>query len=123
MTTPEQAHAVGRLLRALPGAGESDPPESNSGYDGLPSDRTARGGFRTFSPLRPASTVRQRRGIDIAAGCGQLQPRRRGRRGKSQRPIAESQGSEYDAQPHSWAVPLLMNDVPNRMVVGRGLSP
>jgi 23S rRNA (adenine2503-C2)-methyltransferase len=43
------------------------------GYDGAPSDRIAARRFQeTLAGYGLPSTVRQRRGIDIAAGCGQL---------------------------------------------------
>jgi 23S rRNA (adenine2503-C2)-methyltransferase len=71
--TPEQAHAVGRLLRALPAQVNLIPLNPTSGYDGLPSDRTAARRFQdSLAGYGLPSTVRQRRGIDIAAGCGQL---------------------------------------------------
>ena len=71
--TPEQAHAVGRLLRGLPAQVNLIPLNPTGGYDGAPSDRFA---ARRFQDILAGhglpSTVRQRRGIDIAAGCGQL---------------------------------------------------
>ena len=43
------------------------------GYDGRPARSTAVSQFQaTLSSYGIPSTVRQRRGIDIAAGCGQL---------------------------------------------------
>ncbi len=71
--TPEQAHAVGRLLRGLPVQVNLIPLNPIVGYDGAPSDRPA---ARRFQDILAGhglpSTVRQRRGLDIAAGCGQL---------------------------------------------------
>ncbi len=71
--TPEQAHAVGRLLRGLPAQVNLIPLNPTAGYEGAPSDRIA---ARYFQDLLAGyglpCTVRQRRGIDIAAGCGQL---------------------------------------------------
>jgi 23S rRNA (adenine2503-C2)-methyltransferase len=72
--TPEQAHALGRLLRGL---GESHvnviPLNPTRGYGESPSGPDA---VRTFQDILTTygvpSTVRQRRGIDIDAGCGQL---------------------------------------------------
>ncbi|MES1168595.1 MAG: 23S rRNA (adenine(2503)-C(2))-methyltransferase RlmN, partial [Oleiharenicola lentus] len=49
------------------------PLNPTAGYDGAPTDREA--AYRFQKILREyglPSTVRQRRGIDIAAGCGQL---------------------------------------------------
>jgi 23S rRNA (adenine2503-C2)-methyltransferase len=71
--TPEQAHAVGRLLHGLPAQVNLIPLNPTSGYDGAPSDRTAARRFQDIlAGYGLPSTVRQRRGIDIAAGCGQL---------------------------------------------------
>jgi 23S rRNA (adenine2503-C2)-methyltransferase len=71
--TPEQAHAVGRLLRGLLAQVNLIPLNPTSGYDGLPSDRAAARRFQDIlAGYGLPSTVRQRRGIDIAAGCGQL---------------------------------------------------
>jgi len=69
----EQAHAVGRLLRGLRAQVNLIPLNPTSGYDGEPSDRTAARSFQAvLAGYGLPSTVRQRRGLDIAAGCGQL---------------------------------------------------
>jgi 23S rRNA (adenine2503-C2)-methyltransferase len=69
----EDAHAVGRLLRDVPGQVNLIPLNPTSGYEGLPSDLTAAQRFQAIlAEYGLPSTVRQRRGIDIAAGCGQL---------------------------------------------------
>ena len=71
--TPEQAHAVGRLLRGLQAQVNLIPLNPTNGYDGAPSDRTAARRFQgILAEYGLPSTVRQRRGLDIAAGCGQL---------------------------------------------------
>jgi 23S rRNA (adenine2503-C2)-methyltransferase len=71
--TPEQARAVGRLLQGMDAHLNVIPLNPTTGYDGQPSDR---GAVRRFQEIVGEygipSTVRQRRGIDIAAGCGQL---------------------------------------------------
>jgi 23S rRNA (adenine2503-C2)-methyltransferase len=71
--TSEQAHAVGRLLRGLQAQVNLIPLNPTPGYDGAPTDH---GAARRFQEILTGyglpSTVRQRRGIDIAAGCGQL---------------------------------------------------
>jgi len=71
--TPEQAHAVGRLLRGVPAQVNLIPLNPIAGYDGAPSDRAAARRFQDIlADYGLPSTVRQRRGLDIAAGCGQL---------------------------------------------------
>ena len=71
--TPEQAHAVGRLLRGLPAQVNLIPLNPVAGYDGVASDRAAARRFQEILAEHGLpSTVRQRRGLDIAAGCGQL---------------------------------------------------
>lgn len=70
---PEQAHALGRLLRGLPAQVNLIPLNPTAGYAAAPGGSEAARGFQLI--LREyglPSTVRQRRGIDIAAGCGQL---------------------------------------------------
>lgn len=71
--TPGQAHALGRLLGGLAAHVNLIPLNPTEGYEGRPSQIQAARQFQTV--LRGyglPSTVRQRRGIDIAAGCGQL---------------------------------------------------
>ena len=71
--SPAQAHAVGRLLHGLRAQVNLIPLNPTAGYDGAPSDRTAARRFQDIlAEYELPSTVRQRRGIDIAAGCGQL---------------------------------------------------
>lgn len=72
--TPEHARAVGRLLHGLPAQVNLIPLNPTLGYDGQP---TANDAARRFQHVLAEEfglpcTVRQRRGIDIAAGCGQL---------------------------------------------------
>ncbi len=70
---PEDAHAVGRLLQHVPCQVNLIPLNPTSGYEGLPSDLTSAKRFQSvLAEYGLPSTVRQRRGIDIAAGCGQL---------------------------------------------------
>ena len=70
----EQAHAVGRLLHGLPAQVNLIPLNPTAGYDGGPSPADAARRFQKILSEHYAlpSTVRQRRGLDIAAGCGQL---------------------------------------------------
>ncbi|MFA6962175.1 MAG: 23S rRNA (adenine(2503)-C(2))-methyltransferase RlmN [Opitutaceae bacterium] len=68
---PEQAHAVGALLKGMSAQVNLIPLNPTSGYDGEPSHNA-----KKFQDILAGydlpSTVRQRRGIDIGAGCGQL---------------------------------------------------
>jgi 23S rRNA (adenine2503-C2)-methyltransferase len=70
----EHARSVGRLLGGLRAQVNLIPLNPTSGYDGEPGRRE---GARRFQAVLAGEfnlpcTVRQRRGIDIAAGCGQL---------------------------------------------------
>jgi 23S rRNA (adenine2503-C2)-methyltransferase len=69
----ESAHAVGRLLRGQEAQVNLIPLNPTAGYGGAPTGQEAARRFQHI--LRDyglPSTIRQRRGIDIAAGCGQL---------------------------------------------------
>jgi 23S rRNA (adenine2503-C2)-methyltransferase len=70
----EQARAVGELLRGLPAQVNLIPLNPTLGYDGAPTHTEAAKRFQHIlsQEFDLPSTVRQRRGIDIAAGCGQL---------------------------------------------------
>jgi 23S rRNA (adenine2503-C2)-methyltransferase len=72
--SPAHARAVGSLLRGLPAQVNLIPLNPTSGYDGAPARSEAAKEFQRILATEFAlpSTVRQRRGIDIAAGCGQL---------------------------------------------------
>jgi len=71
--SPEQAHAVGRLLKGLQAQVNLIPLNPTSGYDGQPGRPESAKQFQSIlAEYGLPSTVRQRRGIDIAAGCGQL---------------------------------------------------
>jgi 23S rRNA (adenine2503-C2)-methyltransferase len=72
--TADHAHAVGRLIGALPAQINLIPLNPTSGYSGAPSRNDASRQFQRIlsETYGLRSTVRQRRGIDIAAGCGQL---------------------------------------------------
>jgi 23S rRNA (adenine2503-C2)-methyltransferase len=69
----EDALAVAALLQGIPAQLNLIPLNPTRGYDGRPcgADRA-----RRFQDILKndgiPSTVRQRRGVDIAAGCGQL---------------------------------------------------
>lgn len=70
----EHARAVGTLLRGLPAQVNVIPLNPTVGYDGMPAPTEAARKFQRvlIEEFDLPSTVRQRRGIDIAAGCGQL---------------------------------------------------
>ncbi len=72
--TPEHARAVGALLRGLNAQVNLIPLNPTAGYAGTPTHSAAARAFQHVlaDEFNLASTVRQRRGIDIAAGCGQL---------------------------------------------------
>jgi 23S rRNA (adenine2503-C2)-methyltransferase len=69
-----QARAVGTLLRGLSAQVNLIPLNPTSGYAGAPTRSEAAKRFQKIlaEEFQLPSTVRQRRGIDIAAGCGQL---------------------------------------------------
>ncbi|MEO6245563.1 MAG: 23S rRNA (adenine(2503)-C(2))-methyltransferase RlmN [Opitutaceae bacterium] len=70
----EHARSVGELLRGLPAQVNLIPLNPTSGYAGAPTHNEAAKRFQKIlaDEFKLPSTVRQRRGIDIAAGCGQL---------------------------------------------------
>lgn len=70
---PEQAHALGRLLRGLDAHVNLIPLNPTTGFAGCPAKPPAAKAFQAIlAGYGLPSTVRQRRGIDVAAGCGQL---------------------------------------------------
>jgi 23S rRNA (adenine2503-C2)-methyltransferase len=69
----DSAHAVGRLLQGQSAQINLIPLNPTAGYGGAPAGReSARHFQQILAEYGLPSTVRQRRGIDIAAGCGQL---------------------------------------------------
>lgn len=68
------ARALARLLRGLPAQVNLIPLNPTAGYAGEPARSEAARRFQAVLAEEGGlpSTVRQRRGIDIAAGCGQL---------------------------------------------------
>ncbi len=74
--TVQQAHALGQLLQGLNAHINLIPLNPTIGFDGRPSPETGAKHFQAIlAEYGLPSTVRQRRGIDIAAGCGQLRAR------------------------------------------------
>lgn len=71
--TADNAHAVGRLLQGQNAQVNLIPLNPTAGYAGIPTGQEAARRFQhILSDYGLPSTIRQRRGIDIAAGCGQL---------------------------------------------------
>ncbi|MCC7206567.1 MAG: 23S rRNA (adenine(2503)-C2)-methyltransferase, partial [Anaerolineae bacterium] len=71
--TPDQAAALGRLLKGVLGHVNLIPLNPTGGFDGGPSDPRRVEAFQAeLERWGVSSTVRVRRGIDIQAGCGQL---------------------------------------------------
>jgi 23S rRNA (adenine2503-C2)-methyltransferase len=70
----EHAHAVGRLVSGMPAHVNLIPLNPTAGYAGSPSRGESSRRFQRIlaDAYQLPSTVRVRRGIDIAAGCGQL---------------------------------------------------
>jgi 23S rRNA (adenine2503-C2)-methyltransferase len=68
------ARSVGALLQGLPAQVNLIPLNPTTGFDGAPTRSDAAKRFQKIlgEEFKLPSTVRQRRGIDIAAGCGQL---------------------------------------------------
>jgi 23S rRNA (adenine2503-C2)-methyltransferase len=95
----EQAHAVGQLLQGIDGHLNLIPLNPTGGYAEGPSGPER---VRAFQDVLAAygvpSTVRQRRGIDIDAGCGQLRARV-----ESEERESRGRASEGRARPHAAA--------------------
>jgi 23S rRNA (adenine2503-C2)-methyltransferase len=72
--TADDAHAIGRLIHGLPAQINLIPLNPTAGFAGAPSRSEASRRFQRIlaEDYSLPSTIRQRRGIDIAAGCGQL---------------------------------------------------
>ena len=71
--TVEDARALGTLLSSQRAHVNLIPLNPTTGYDGAPTSSAAAIRFqKVLASFDIPSTVRQRRGIDIASGCGQL---------------------------------------------------
>ena len=71
--SPEVARQVAELLRGLDAHVNLIPLNPTEKFDGRESADAAADGFqKVLAEAGIPSTVRQRRGIDVAAGCGQL---------------------------------------------------
>lgn len=74
--SPAQAHALGRLLKGIDSHVNLIPLNPTRDFDGLASQSASVTHFKEIlAGYDIPSTVRQRRGIDIDAGCGQLRQR------------------------------------------------
>jgi len=70
---PEQAHVLGQLLKDMPAKVNVIPLNPTGGFEGSPSQTDAVRAFcQVLNDYGIRSTIRQRRGIDVDAGCGQL---------------------------------------------------
>lgn len=70
---PDDAHALGRLLSTQRAHVNLIPLNPTRGYDGVPAASADAKAFQAvLAGYGIPSTVRQRRGIDIDSGCGQL---------------------------------------------------
>ena len=82
--TAEQARTLGQLLRDLPSHVNLIPLNPVPNYGGRPTEPASAKRFQAILAEHGIpSTIRQRRGIDIAAGCGQLAVQHELRRGRS----------------------------------------
>jgi len=71
--TPEHAKRIAELLHGLDAHINLIPLNRTDGYPGEESTSTAADAFhRILQEAGFPCTIRQRRGIDVAAGCGQL---------------------------------------------------
>lgn len=74
--TPAQAHALGQLLQGLNAHLNLIPLNPTNNYAEQPSQPAVLRQFQTIlASYHLPSTIRQRRGLDIDAGCGQLRQR------------------------------------------------
>jgi 23S rRNA (adenine2503-C2)-methyltransferase len=76
--SPAQAERLAALLTGIDAHVNLIPLNPTAGYGGAAANTTAAAEFqRVLKDAGFPSTVRQRRGIDVAAGCGQLQAAKR----------------------------------------------
>ncbi len=83
--TPEHARRLADLLRGMNVQVNLIPLNVTDGYDGAPPDEVAVDAFqRILQDAGLPATVRQRRGLDVGAGCGQLRSARRNARPRTE---------------------------------------
>jgi len=74
--TTAQAHSLGRLLSGIDAHVNLIPLNTTEGYGGRPSSEDSVISYqKVLAEYDIPSTVRQKRGLDISAGCGQLYAR------------------------------------------------
>lgn len=88
--TPEHARRLADLLRGMNVQVNLIPLNVTDGYDGAPPGEAVVDTFqRILQDAGLPATVRQRRGLDVGAGCGQLRSaRRNGKASSSLTPVA-----------------------------------
>ena len=85
--SPVHAEKLGQLLAGLAAHVNLIPLNPTAGFHGAPTAPPAASEFqRTLRAAGIPSTVRQRRGIDVAAGCGQLRAERENSKSESRNP-------------------------------------
>jgi 23S rRNA (adenine2503-C2)-methyltransferase len=78
----DHAHRLAALLKGMDAHVNLIPLNPTEGFDGqAPDEKRVRAFQQIIQDAGLPSTVRQRRGIDVAAGCGQLKAKRVQRRG------------------------------------------
>lgn len=78
----DHAHRLAALLKGMDAHVNLIPLNATEGFDGqAPEDERVRAFQQIIQDSGMPSTVRQRRGIDVAAGCGQLKAKRVARSG------------------------------------------
>ncbi len=90
--SPAQAAKLADLLTGIDAHVNLIPLNPTGGFTGTASATTAATDFqRTLRAADIPSTIRQRRGIDVAAGCGQLRVEGRGKTSNTQHPTSNIQ--------------------------------
>jgi 23S rRNA (adenine2503-C2)-methyltransferase len=94
--SPGKARELAAALRGIDSHVNLIPLNPTQGFTGQAADLPAAAAFQRV--LREAgipSTIRQRRGIDVAAGCGQL----RAERGKMKSVVLQGEGNDETSEP------------------------
>jgi len=76
----DHAHRLAALLKGMDAHVNLIPLNPTEGFDGtMPTEERSRAFQQIIQDANIPSTIRQRRGIDVAAGCGQLKAKKRQR--------------------------------------------